>query len=137
VALADLAPRFGLRVIVAAPPAEQAAFADAECRLDGYVLPAEPEGCRFIVVSMQGNGDNAALKAALSAKADYIGFVASRRKAAALRDKLSAEGVPAAAFERLHAPAGLDLGAITPEEIALSILAEIITIRRHGIRNAS
>jgi xanthine dehydrogenase accessory factor len=55
---------------------------------------------------------------------------------AALREKLIAEGIAAAAIDRIKAPAGLDLGAITPEEIAMSILAEITIERRRGQRAA-
>jgi xanthine dehydrogenase accessory factor len=55
---------------------------------------------------------------------------------AALRDKLIGEGIAASALDRIKAPAGLDLGAITPEEIAMSILAEITTLRRRGQRAA-
>jgi xanthine dehydrogenase accessory factor len=55
---------------------------------------------------------------------------------AVLRQKLLAEGADAAALDRVRAPAGLDLGAITPEEIALSILAEITALRRRGQREA-
>jgi len=64
----------------------------------------------------------------------YHAFVGSHRKMAALRETLLADGLPAAALDRVKAPAGLDLGAITPEEIALSIVAEIIRQRRRGQR---
>jgi xanthine dehydrogenase accessory factor len=56
---------------------------------------------------------------------------------AALREKLTAEGIAAAAIDRVKAPAGLDLGAITPEEIAMSILAEITLERRRGQRKGA
>jgi len=95
-------------------------------------LPADPSERRFVVVSTQGEGDQRALQAALGIEAEYRAFVGSRRKMAALRDKLLAEGIGAEALERVKAPAGLDLGAITPEEIALSILAEITQRRRKG-----
>ena len=75
-----------------------------------------------------------ALKAAIGIKASYHAFVGSRRKMAALRARLIADGVDAAAIDRIKAPAGLDLGAITPEEIAMSILAEITIERRRGQR---
>ena len=92
---------------------------------------------RFVVVSTQGKGDEAALRAAVATKADYRAFVGSRRKMASLRAKLVAEGIEAAAIDDVKAPAGLDLGAITPEEIAMSILAEITGERRRGQRAAS
>ena len=88
------------------------------------------------MVSTQGKGDEAALRAAVSTDAAYHAFVGSRRKMAALREKLIGEGIDAAALDRIKAPAGLDLGAITPEEIAMSILAEITLERRRGQRGA-
>ncbi len=62
----------------------------------------------------------------------YVAFVGSHRKAAALRTELAAQGIDAERLRALRAPAGLDLGAVTPEEIALSILAEIVEVRRRG-----
>jgi xanthine dehydrogenase accessory factor len=80
------------------------------------------------------NGERAST--AVATDAAYHAFVGSRRKMAALREKLIAEGIDAAAIDRIKAPAGLDLGAITPEEIAMSILAEITVERRRGPRGA-
>jgi xanthine dehydrogenase accessory factor len=71
----------------------------------------------------------------IATEAEYRAFVGSRRKMAALREKLVGQGVEAAAIDRVKAPAGLDLGAITPEEIAMSILAEITVERRRGQRS--
>ncbi len=102
--------------------------------IDGYALGGLHQARRFIVVSTQGKGDEAALRTAASTDAAYHAFVGSRRKMAALREKLIAEGIDASAIDRIKAPAGLDLGAITPEEIAMSILAEITTLRRRGQR---
>lgn len=140
VALAALAPRFGYRVCVAARASDQDLFAAADERIEGYGMdgsgagPAVGAGERFIVVATQGRDDEAALKAALLAGGSYVGFVGSRRKVAALIAELTEEGVPAPLFSALKGPAGLDLGAITPEEIALSILAEILSLRRQGQR---
>jgi xanthine dehydrogenase accessory factor len=83
----------------------------------------------FVVVATQGKGDAQALEAALNAGAAYTAFVASRRKAAALRARLAGK-VPPEELERLVAPAGLDIGAETADEIALSILAQIVQERR-------
>lgn len=132
VAIADLARRTGFDVTACAPAAEQAAFAEVDRRIEGFALPLGEEGMRFIVVSTQGRGDEAALRAALASEADYVAFVGSRKKAAALRAALAAEGVDAARLATVKSPAGLDLGAITPEEIAVSILAEIIAARRRS-----
>lgn len=112
-ALADLAPRFGFAIALAGDgPAPAAAYA---------------------VVATQGRGDAAALAAALATRAGYTAFVGSRAKTAALSARLRAEGHDP---DRLIAPAGLDIGAISPEEIALSILAQMVAHRRHGQRHA-
>jgi xanthine dehydrogenase accessory factor len=134
IALADLARRLGFSVTACAPAAEQDVFEDVDHRIDGFALPIDRDGARFIVVSTQGRGDEAALKAALAADADYVAFVGSKRKAEALRTKLRAEGLEPEHVARAKAPAGLDLGAITPDEIALSILAEIVAQYRRQVR---
>jgi xanthine dehydrogenase accessory factor len=83
-----------------------------------------------IVVSTQGRGDEAALLAALAVDAEYIAFVGSRKKADSLKASLVKRGISDERLAKLKAPAGLDLGAITPEEIAISILAEIVAVQR-------
>src|SRR5271167_3148577 len=130
VAVADLAKRSKFAVTVCAPAAEQAAFDHVDRRIEGYALPVEEAGARYVVVSTQGHGDEAALQAALAADVDYVAFVGSRKKAEALKQILSQRHVPAERLAKLKAPAGLDLGAITPDEIAISILAEIVAVRR-------
>jgi xanthine dehydrogenase accessory factor len=137
VALAELAPRFGYRVTVCAPPEDQGLFANADQRIEGFALPVVADAPRFVVVSTQGRGDEAALKAALSIDAHYVTFVGSRRKIESIRTSLTEKGMPDERFARLKGPAGLDLGAITPDEIALSILAEILALRRQGQRGQS
>lgn len=134
VAVAELAPRFGYHVTVAAPIDDQRSFGAADDRRHGFDLPAIADGPRFILVATQGRGDAAALKAALATDARHIAFVGSRRKLAALTADLIEDGLPADGFGRVKGPAGLDIGAITPDEIALSILAEIIALRRAGGR---
>jgi len=130
VAVADLARRTGFSVTVCAPAAEQSAFGEADRRIEGYALPVEEAGTRYVVVSTQGRGDEAALLAALAVDADYIAFVGSHKKADALKATLAQRGVTAERLAKLKAPAGLDLGAITPDEIAISIVAEIVAVRR-------
>ncbi|WP_375258325.1 XdhC family protein, partial [Citreimonas sp.] len=88
----------------------------------------------FLVIATQGKGDMDALRAAARSQASYVAFVGSRRKFATLAAKLEDEGVPRAWLDRVHAPAGLDIKAITPDEIALSILAEVIAARRGADR---
>ena len=130
VAIADLARRSGFAVTVCAPTAEQSSFDEVDRRIEGYALPVNEAGRRYVVVSTQGRGDEAALQAALAIEVDYIAFVGSRRKADVLKAALAKQGVAAERLAKLKAPAGLDLGAITPDEIAISILAEIVAARR-------
>ena len=130
IAIADLGRRVGFDITVCAPAGDQAAFGDVERRIEGYALPVMESGARFIVVSTQGRNDEAALQAALSVEADYVAFVGSRKKADALKEALAERGFTSESLAKLKAPAGLDLGAITPEEIAVSIIAEIVAGRR-------
>jgi len=132
--LATQARQLGYHVTLAAPAADLATAPDADLLIDGFALGELHPARRFVVVATQGKGDEAALRAALAIDAAYHAFVGSRRKWAALRAKLIAEGIEAALLDRVKAPAGLDLGAITPEEIAMSILAEITVERRRGQR---
>lgn len=129
--LVSLAARFNLHRTLAAPGLTAG---DADLVQDGFALDAFPQGQRFIVVATQGKADEAGLRAALASGAGYIAFVGSRRKFATLSDRLRADGLDADALAAVKAPAGLDIHAITPEEIALSILAEITLLRRSGGR---
>jgi xanthine dehydrogenase accessory factor len=132
--LAAQAKPLGYHVTLAAPAVDLTVEPDAHVIVDGFAPRYLNDTRRFVVVSTQGKGDEAALKSAIAIDAAYHAFVGSRRKMASLREKLVAEGLDAAAIDRVNAPAGLDLGAITPEEIALSILAEITVARRRGQR---
>jgi xanthine dehydrogenase accessory factor len=133
-ALAEQAKSLGYQVALAAPLDDLSNVPEVDFFFNGFGVDTAQKGERFIVVSTQGRGDEAALKAALALEAAYHGFVGSRRKMAALRRKLIADGIPPTSLENIRAPAGLDLGAITPEEIALSIIAEITKLRRMGQR---
>ena len=93
-------------------------------------LAAAAEGA-FVVVAGHGEGEWQALKAGLAGgRARYVGLVASPRRAAAVRERLMGMGVSTEDAARLRSPAGLDIGAETPGEIALSILAQIVEDRR-------
>jgi xanthine dehydrogenase accessory factor len=135
--LATQARQLGYHVTLAAPSADLVVIPDTDTLVDGYALGDLTATRRFIVVSTQGKGDEAALRAAVAIDAEYHAFVGSRRKMTVLRDKLVAAGVAPEALDHVKAPAGLDLGAITPEEIAMSILAEITVERRRGQRDAT
>jgi xanthine dehydrogenase accessory factor len=136
VALADLGRRLGFRVAVAAPAEDHKKFAQVDMAIPGYHLSLLPPGERYIVVATQGRGDETALAAALSVPARHVALIGSHRKAAALRVSLAAKGADVARLSAFRSPAGLDIGAVTPEEIALSILAEIVEVRRRGQRRA-
>ena len=83
-----------------------------------------------VVVATHGNADEEALERVLQSGAGYVSLIASRKRAAVVIETLKGRGVAADRLGRLKAPAGLDLGAVTPGEIAVSILAEIIQARR-------
>jgi xanthine dehydrogenase accessory factor len=91
----------------------------------------------FVVVSTQGEGDEEALEEALKTNAGYVAFVASKTKAAKVIEFLQARGVSAEKISQIRAPAGLDIGARSPEEIAVSILAEIIQMRASATPRAA
>jgi len=135
-ALADLGPRLGYRIALSAPAEDHDDFAAAEERVAGFDLtPLAVTEDDWIVVATQGKRDREALAAALGSAAAYVAFVGSRRKAATLTAQLRGQGdLGDARLARLKAPAGLDIHAIEPAEIALSILAEIVARRRAGLR---
>jgi xanthine dehydrogenase accessory factor len=85
-----------------------------------------------VLVATHGQYDEDALEQALRSPAAYVGMVGSRRRAQACREYLRASGLADQQIERLRAPAGLDIGAVTPQEIAASILTELVQVRRRG-----
>jgi len=100
---------------------------DATAALRGLSLGSTSS----VVVATHGDDDEQALTRVLATPAGYVSLVASRKRASAIVETLRQRGVPAEQLARLKAPAGLDIGAVTPEEIAVSILAEIIQARHH------
>jgi xanthine dehydrogenase accessory factor len=135
VALSRLGAIMGFATTTCAPQAEQSAFETVDNRIEGYALPVSEAAQRFVVVATQGKGDEAALRAIIDIEADYKAFVGSRRKMASIREKLIRSGASAGALDAIKAPAGIDISAISPEEIALSIFAEITAKRRQSIRS--
>lgn len=120
-ALARLAPQVGFEVQV-----EHACETNEAALAKGREWP----GGAFVVVATQGRRDLPALRAALAARARHVWFVASARKAEVLRAALTASGADPAAVAAIIAPAGQPIGAVTPEEIALSVLAAVVAARR-------
>jgi len=131
-AMAELGHGMGFEVTVVDPIAEVGVFAEGVRVVVGDdfgALPAPPAG-PWVVVASQGVWDEEAVASALRLDAAYVGLVASPTRAAAVRAWLLDEGVPAERVAALRAPAGLDLGAETPAEVAVSILAELVQVRR-------
>lgn len=130
-ALAALAKGSGFALTFLAPAEDQDLVAEADRRVEGFDLAGGAGlGDGAVVVATQGKGDREALAAALASGAPYVAFVGSRRKAETLKAAMRERGLPEDRVEALHAPAGLDIGAATPQEIALAILAEIVQARR-------
>ena len=91
-----------------------------------------PNESSYIVIVTRGHRDDMrVLRWAVQTSARYIGMIGSKRKTIAVFRELTKEGLSPELFERVHAPVGLDIGAITPEEIAVAIAAELIATRRH------
>jgi xanthine dehydrogenase accessory factor len=134
VALARLAPSMGFAVTVAAAPEEHQRFDIGVSRRVGLSPPQETGDGAYVIISTQGAGDRAALKSAAAMNARYRAFVGSRRKAETLRSELAKEGISEEALAAIKAPAGLDISAISADEIALSILAEMVAVRRRPER---
>src|SRR5262249_13368331 len=88
----------------------------------------------MVVVATQGHGDEEAVEQAVAARPAYLGLVGSRRRGAAVLGYLADRGLPAAQLDRVHVPAGLDLGHISHHEIAVAILAELVQLRASGAR---
>jgi xanthine dehydrogenase accessory factor len=130
VAIGRIAYVTGYRVIHAALAEDHGLIPDVSRLVDGFDLaPLDLSEQDFIVIAAQGKRDLDALRAALLSPAAYVAMVASSRKARTLLDRLRAEGIEEARLARLKSPAGLDLGGIDPEEIAVSIIAEIVQMR--------
>jgi xanthine dehydrogenase accessory factor len=131
-ALVSLGSAAGWRVSLFDPIADPDAFPAAEHVVVGTdIKRRDPGTSPAIVVATQGIWDEEALAAALSRDAAYVGLVASPTRAAVVRSWLRDEaGIPEERLAALRAPAGLDLGAETAEEVALSILAELVQVRR-------
>ena len=134
VTLASLAKAMGWGVVAATLAEDRGAMAAADRWIEGFDLDAAGIGPRdAVVVVTQGRRDGEALKAALQSRAGYVGMVGSRTKIGKLMAAIEGD-VPAEQRARLHGPAGLAIGAIDPEEIALAILGEIIQDNRARLR---
>ncbi|MGO9444097.1 MAG: XdhC family protein [Thiobacillaceae bacterium] len=133
ISLSALAPQVGFDVSIAAIDAVASDYPEAAAVypvLESDTLRTRVKPGAYVVVATQGKFDIVALKSALSIGARHISFVASERKAAALKEELRREGLADMEIEAIVAPAGLPISARTPAEIAVSIVASLVSIRR-------
>ena len=135
-ALVRLAKNMGYTVDVVDPDAERAGFPDADRILttlsseEFAARPVSQRGRLFAVVATLGQHDEESTLTALGIEPAYLGVVASRKRFAQIRETLVARGASPDALDLIANPAGIDIGARAPEEVALSILAEIVRTRR-------
>lgn len=130
-ALAALAARTGFAVSAACPGVDADMFPDAIRVIDSFDdLARDGYAPAFVVVATQGKRDEGGLEAALSTAAPYIALIASERKAGKLRAYLKERGHEPDRVDRIVSPAGVEIGAVTYEEIALSVLAGLVRARR-------
>lgn len=137
-AIGRAAAAAGFRVIVVDDRAEYAdpsrfsegietLAADTDAALERYPLTAADA----VVIATRGHRNDALiLERIATSPAGYVGLLGSRRKKAVVTKGLTAAGVPAKALKRVRVPIGLAIGAVTPEEIAVSVVAELIAWRR-------
>lgn len=93
----------------------------------------KPSASAYLVIITRGHKDDMrVLEWAITTDARYIGMIGSKRKVISVYKALEKRGIPAEKFARVHAPVGLEIGALTPEEIAVSVTAELIAIRRNA-----
>ena len=128
--LAALATAASFAVTVVEPEMPGPGLAGA--RVVGDLAAVTLTARTAVVVATHGRFDEDALEHALRSDAEYVSLVASPTRARVILESLRARAIPEERLGRLKAPAGLDLGAVTPEEIAVSILAEIVAGRRSG-----
>jgi xanthine dehydrogenase accessory factor len=129
-ALVRLGGAMGYELVVVDPGGEGELEGTLETLHDVGELAAHVTPLTFVVVATHGTFDEPALAAALRTEAPYVGLVSSHARGEAVRRALLADGIPEEALRRLKLPAGLDIGARGGDEIALSILAELIQVRR-------
>jgi xanthine dehydrogenase accessory factor len=132
--LAALGDLLSFRVVVNDPGADLASFPQAEQVIaEDFDFSQTPIGAdTYVVIATQHKNDHVWLQQALEREAAYVALIASHHRARLVLDYLAAEGIPQEKISRVCSPAGLDLGAATPEEIALSIMSQIVALRRGG-----
>ena len=127
--LARIAHAMGYRVDVVHPDAEEGDFPDARSVQKSFATDSVPRGAHVVVATM-GDDDLEVLRSLLAREPAYVGLIASRKRFGPIREDLVGRGVPETSIEKVKVPAGLDLGGVTPEEIAVSVMAQIVQERR-------
>jgi xanthine dehydrogenase accessory factor len=130
--LARVAAATGYRVDIVHPDAEESDFPDARSVQKSFTADGVPRGADVLVATM-GDDDVEVLAAVLARDAAYVGVIASPKRFRSIRAELAGRGVAESALAKIKAPAGLDIGAVTPEEIAVSVMAEVV---QHSRRRA-
>ena len=132
--LAALGHLMGFSVTVNDPAADRASFPQAEKLVtEDFDLTETPIGPKsFVVIATQHKRDHLWLQIALEGNAPYVALIASQHRAGLVLDYLRAAGISEEKIATVWAPAGLDLGAATPEEIALSVVSQMVALRRGG-----
>lgn len=133
--LCQMGDMMGLKVVVDDPMAEWERYPDAAQLITDDNLNyahLQPEADDFVVIATQHKGDHHSITRALESRSRYIAMVASRKRSRLVLDYLNEQGLEPNELARVRTPAGLDLGARTPEEIALCIISEIVLVRRGG-----
>jgi xanthine dehydrogenase accessory factor len=126
-ALMRIAKAADYRITLIADDATPEVFPDADVLTTDFDVSKQTfNASTFLIVATQGDNDEKALAAALSVKCRYVGFISSKKKRDAVFTYLKETGISDAQLAAIHAPIGLDINGKTPEEVAISILAEII-----------
>lgn len=139
-AMAQIGQMLGFRIVVIDPRPEynnRQRFPGAESLIaeeyESAFSKLEIDQNSYVIIYTSGHViDEKCLQFAVGTPARYIGMIGSRKKAKEVKERLLAKGMPAAELERVRSPMGLEIGAETPEEIAISILAEVIRVKRTG-----
>ena len=93
---------------------------------------SDGRGVSVVVVTRGHSEDEICMQAVMATGADYVGLIGSKRRTRIVLERLRDAGADEEMLDKVHAPIGLDIGAVTPEEVALAIMAEIVTVRRGG-----
>jgi len=138
IALAKMGKLLNFGVTIVDPLLRTAEAPEADGVLDSLDFSRLPAAfSRYVVVASRGKFDEEAVEQALHSNSTYVALVAGKRRTQEIHRSLQARGEPSENLLRVRAPAGLDIGAVTPEEIALSIMAEIVSLVRKKTANTS